>query len=85
MLCTGCVDNLILKIGIITALLNLKRIAMYSNSRLSESGYLSLYKYLLVLSEDQITKLRKIAVGILTMSAFSDEEMNVLENRLHAR
>ncbi len=58
---------------------------MYSNSKLSESGYLSLYKYLLLLSEDQITKLRKIAVGILTMSAFSDEEMSLLENRLQAR
>jgi hypothetical protein len=57
---------------------------MYSNSKLSESGYLSLYKYLLLLSEEQITKLRKIAVGILTMSAFSEEEMHMLETRLRA-
>lgn len=57
---------------------------MYSNSNFSESGYLSLYKYLLILSEDQIIKLRKIAIGVLTMSAFSDEEMNVLETRLHS-
>jgi hypothetical protein len=57
---------------------------MYTNGKLSESGYLSLYKYLLFLSEDQITKLRKVAVGMLTMSAFSDEEMHMLERRLQS-
>lgn len=59
-------------------------IAMYSNTKTVESGYLALYKYLLLLSEEQIIKLRKIAVGILSISAFTDEEMNLLESRLHA-
>lgn len=43
-----------------------------------------MYKYLLFLSEEQIIKLRKIAVGILSISAFTDEEMSLLESRLHA-
>ena len=46
------------------------------------SSYLQLYKFLLVLSEEQITKLRKIAVGILEMSAFSKEEIQHLENKM---
>jgi len=57
---------------------------MYSNTKSGESGYLALYKYLLFLSEEQIIKLRKIAVGILSISAFTDEEMSLLESRLHA-
>jgi hypothetical protein len=46
------------------------------------SSYLQLYKFLLVLSEEQITKLRKIAVGILEMSAFSKEEIQHLEHKM---
>ena len=57
---------------------------MYSDIISGEAEYLSLYKYLLVLSEEQITKLRKIAIGVLTMSAFSPEEMNILESRLRS-
>lgn len=46
------------------------------------SSYLQLYRYLLVLSEEQITKLRKIAVGILDTSAFSKEEIQLLEYKM---
>jgi hypothetical protein len=46
------------------------------------SPYLDLYKYLPVLDEDQILKLRQIAVGILDISAFSLEEIHVLETKL---
>jgi hypothetical protein len=46
------------------------------------SPYLDLYKYLPVLNEEQIRKLRKIAIGILDVSAFSDEEIHVLETKL---
>ena len=42
-------------------------------------------KYLLVLSEDQIIKLRKIALGILSFSAFTDEEINSLESNVTVR
>jgi hypothetical protein len=45
------------------------------------SGYLYLYQYLQVLSEEQIIKLRKIAVGILQLSAFSKEEIDLLEKK----
>jgi hypothetical protein len=46
------------------------------------SNYLQLYKFLLVLSEEQITKLRKIAVGMLELSAFSKEEIQMLEYKM---
>jgi hypothetical protein len=46
------------------------------------SEYLDLYKYLPVLDEEQIRKLRKIAIGILDLSAFSNEEIHVLETKL---
>jgi hypothetical protein len=46
------------------------------------SKYLDLYKYLPVLDEEQIRKLRKIAIGILDLSAFSTEEIHVLETKL---
>jgi hypothetical protein len=46
------------------------------------SRYLDLYKYLPVLDEEQIRKLRKIAVGILDLSAFSNEEIRNLEMKL---
>jgi hypothetical protein len=37
-------------------------------------------KYLLVLSDDQIIKLRKIAIGMLSFSAFTDEEIHSLDS-----
>jgi hypothetical protein len=45
------------------------------------SGYLDLYEYLSVLTEEQITKLRRIAVGILPLSAFSPDELQQLDAR----
>ena len=44
--------------------------------------HLDLYKYLLVLTEGQIVKLRKIALGILSPSSFSNDEIEDLENNL---
>ena len=46
------------------------------------SSYLQLYQFLQVLTEEQIIKLRKIAVGILELSAFSTEEIQMLEMKL---
>jgi hypothetical protein len=45
------------------------------------SDYLELYKYLSVLTEDQITKLRRIAVGMLPITAFSEDEVALLERK----
>jgi hypothetical protein len=47
-----------------------------------QAKYKSLYKYLRVLDEVQITKLRKIATGILDMSVFSPEEIRLLEVKI---
>jgi hypothetical protein len=55
---------------------------MDNNFEYPEFKYLDLYKYLPVLSEEQIVKLRKIATGILGINAFSDEELSTLENKL---
>lgn len=46
------------------------------------SDYLKFYKYLVVLSEEQIIKLRKIALGILSPNAFTEEEINILETKI---
>jgi hypothetical protein len=44
--------------------------------------YRHLYNYLLVLTEDQIFKLRNIAIGTNNMSAFSEREIKELEVKL---
>lgn len=49
------------------------------------SSYLQLYEFLPVLNEEQITKLRKIALGILDFSAFTNEEISSLETKLMER
>jgi hypothetical protein len=46
------------------------------------SNNLDLYKYLMVLTEVQITKLRNIALGILSPSSFSNAEIVDLEKKL---
>ena len=46
------------------------------------TNYLDLYKYLLVLTEGQIIKLRNIALGILSPSSFTNAEIQDLENNL---
>jgi hypothetical protein len=45
-------------------------------------SYHYLYNFLLVLSEDQIFKLRNIAIGIKSLSSFSDQEIRELEVKL---
>lgn len=52
---------------------------MSSNLVYTASNYRKLYDYLLFMNEQQILKLMKIAVGILPLQAFSDEEINVLK------
>jgi hypothetical protein len=49
------------------------------------SNFLDLYKYLQVLTEKQITKLRNIALGINSPSSFTPTEIQDLEKNLNRR
>ena len=49
------------------------------------TGYRYLYNFLLVLTEDQIFKLRNIAIGANTLASFSEPEIRELEVKLDAR
>ncbi|HUR10536.1 MAG TPA: hypothetical protein VM012_04170 [Flavitalea sp.] len=49
------------------------------------NDYHQLYNYLLVLSEDQIFKLRDIAIGVKKITSFSDSELAELETELKNR
>ena len=49
------------------------------------SDYLELYQYLSVLTEEQIIKLRRIAVGILPISAFTADELLQLDRKQKAQ
>ena len=46
------------------------------------SSYRYLYNFLLVLTEEQIFKLRSIAIGTKTLSSFSEREIQELEGKL---
>jgi hypothetical protein len=48
----------------------------------NQPTHTSLYKYLLVMNEEQITRLRKIVTGNLSLNVFSDQEVHVLEAKL---
>lgn len=50
---------------------------MYSNN-----NFLELYKYLTVLTEHQVTKLRNIAIGLSDSQVFSQQEIQLLETKL---
>ena len=49
------------------------------------TNYVDLYKYLLVLTEGQIIKLRNIALGITSPSSFTNAEIQDLERNLSRR
>ena len=55
---------------------------MAAMNEIQPSNYLDLYKYLAVLTEVQIIKLRNIALGILTPSSFTNAEIQDLELNL---
>lgn len=55
---------------------------MNTNATANQTAYTSLYKYLLVMNEEQITRLRKIVTGNLSLQTFTDQEVHVLEARL---
>jgi len=46
------------------------------------TSYRYLYNFLLVLDEDQIFKLRNIAIGTNSLSSFSENEIRELEVKL---
>jgi hypothetical protein len=45
-------------------------------------SYRYLYNFLLVLTEEQIFKLRNIAIGTSSLSSFSENEIRELEGKL---
>ncbi len=47
-----------------------------------QNNSLDLYKYLMVLTESQIIKLRNVALGILSPASFTNAEIQDLENNL---
>ena len=47
-----------------------------------KNNSLDLYKYLMVLTESQIIKLRNVALGILSPASFTNAEIQDLENNL---
>lgn len=51
----------------------------------ARTGYRYLYNFLLVLTEDQISKLRNIAIGTKNLSAFTEPEIRELELKLGER
>ena len=46
-----------------------------------KTDYHFFYSFLLVMSEEQIQKLRRIIIGIEKLSAFSDNEIEELEKK----
>ena len=47
-----------------------------------QNNSLDLYKYLMVLTESQIIKLRNVGLGILSPASFTNAEIQDLENNL---
>ncbi|RYG05303.1 MAG: hypothetical protein EOO02_04105 [Chitinophagaceae bacterium] len=56
-----------------------------NTTKLVISDYLELYQYLSVLTEEQITKLRRVAVGILPLTSFSEDELQQLVTKQQAQ
>jgi hypothetical protein len=48
----------------------------------SKTNFLEFYKYLTVLTEHQVTKLRNIAIGLSGIEVFSQQEIQLLESKL---
>jgi len=48
----------------------------------SRFNYRYLYNFLLVLNEEQITKLRSIVIGTKDVTAFTEREIEELESKL---
>ena len=57
----------------------------YESNLQAVSGYRYLYNFLLVLTEEQILKLRNIAIGLMNLSSFSEREIHELERKLHEK
>ena len=58
---------------------------MIAESLSPRSNYRFLYNFLLVLSEEQITKLRSIVIGTKDVTSFTDREIEELETKLKER
>jgi hypothetical protein len=58
---------------------------MTAESLSPRANYRFLYNFLLVLSEEQITKLRSVVIGTKDVTSFSDREIEELESKLKER
>lgn len=59
---------------------------MEQENRLNNPGdYHWLYKYMVIMTDRQIERLRNIALGLQDLSAFSAEEIQELENKINGR
>ena len=59
---------------------------MEQEYRLNNSGdYHWLYKYLVIMTDRQIERLRNIALGMQDLSAFPAEEIEELEKKINGR
>jgi hypothetical protein len=56
---------------------------MTGTNNTQSSTLLELYKYLQVLTESQVIKLRNVALGILSPSSFTTAEIQDLEKNLN--
>lgn len=57
----------------------------HQTSTQSITNYRSLYDYLVVLTDEQISKLRNIAIGTKNLSSFSEGEIRELEMKLNEK
>lgn len=55
---------------------------MTTETNFQAKSYRFLYNFLLVLTEEQIFKLRNIAIGTNSLSSFSEHEIRELEAKL---
>ena len=58
-------------------------IAMDTNLSMQvKEGYYALYKYIHILTDTQINRLSHIAMGVLQVTDFTDEEISELEQKI---
>jgi hypothetical protein len=82
-----CKSNGKLNIGtqVLSSYLSRNKTAMNQSLTSIKNEYLRLYNYIVEMDGNQIWKLRKIATGILPFTAFSEDEIQLLESKAHSK
>jgi len=73
--------NIIIPVFVITSLIH-SSVMLTETIHLQARNHRQFYEFLPVLNEDQIVKLRNIVIGTKNASAFSEEEINELKQKL---